>query len=418
MSHIYTSILKAELIPAYGCTEPAAIAYAASTVRKHLGDIADSFDVYVSGNVIKNVQGVIVPNTNERKGIRTSVIAGSMARNPDDELEVLHSLKPEDISRIDDLLESIEIKVNHVRDKVGLYIEIIGRKDENTVRVIIEKKHTNLTLIQKNGSVIYKKDHVDLDSNNEKLDYSVMNFGSIYDYIQNVCIQDIKQMIDAQITNNLGIAKIGLKGDYGLNIGKSLLMKSETAEDKASAYAAAGSDTRMGGSDAPVIINSGSGNQGITVSLPVYVYGKEMGAETTKIYRALLLSNLISIYIKSKIGVLSAFCGAVSAATAAGAGITYLKNGTKRQIQDTINNSLANLSGVICDGAKASCAYKIASSVDSAILASELAIRGQVVEDGSGVIFSNVDKTIEAIGKIGKIGMKKTDEVILDIMTS
>lgn len=418
MSHIYTSILKAELIPAYGCTEPAAIAYAASTVRKHLGDIADSFDVYVSGNVIKNVQGVIVPNTNERKGIRTSVIAGSMARNPDDELEVLHSLKPEDISRIDDLLESIEIKVNHVRDKVGLYIEIIGRKDENTVRVIIDKKHTNLTLIQKDDAVIYKKDHVDLDSNSENLDYSVMNFSSIYDYIQNVSIQDIKRMIDAQITNNLGIAKIGLKGNYGLNIGKSLLMKSETAEDKASAYAAAGSDTRMGGSDAPVIINSGSGNQGITVSLPVYVYGKEMKAETNKIYRALLLSNLISIYIKSKIGVLSAFCGAVSAATAAGAGITYLKNGTKRQIQDTINNSLANLSGVICDGAKASCAYKIASSVDSAILASELAMRGQVVEDGSGVIFSNVDKTIEAIGKIGKIGMKKTDEVILDIMTS
>ena len=418
MSHIYTSILESELIPAYGCTEPAAIAYAASTVRKHLGDIADSFDVSVSGNVIKNVQGVIVPNTNERKGIKTSVIAGSLAMRPEDKLEVLHSLTPEDINRIDDLLKTVEIKINHARGKAGLYIEIIGRKGEDKVRVIIDKKHTNLTLIEKNSEAIFEKDYIEIGENKTRLDYSVMSFDDIYDYIRNVDIQDVKQMLDAQITNNLDIAKIGLKGDYGLNIGKALLMKSETPEDKASAYAAAGSDTRMGGSDAPVVINSGSGNQGITVSLPVYVYGKETGADMDKIYRALLLSNLISIYIKSKIGVLSAFCGAVSAATAAGAGVTYLKNGSKRQIQDTINNSLANLSGVICDGAKASCAYKIASSVDSAILASELAMKGLVVEDGTGVIFNDVDKTIEAIGKIGKIGMEKTDEVILDIMTS
>lgn len=418
MSHIYTSILESELIPAYGCTEPAAIAYAASTVRKHLGDIADSFDVYVSGNVIKNVQGVIVPNTNERKGIKTSVIAGSLALRPEDKLEVLHSLTPEDINSIDDLLKTVEIKIDHARGKAGLYIEIIGRKGEDKVRVIIDKKHTNLTLIEKNRKVIFEKEYIEIGENNTRLDYSVMSFNDIYDYIKNVDIRDVKQMLDAQITNNLDIAKIGLKGDYGLNIGKALLMKSETAEDKASAYAAAGSDTRMGGSDAPVVINSGSGNQGITVSLPVYVYGKETGTDMEKIYRALLLSNLISIYIKSKIGVLSAFCGAVSAATAAGAGITYLKDGSERQIQDTINNSLANLSGVICDGAKASCAYKIASSVDSAILASELAMKGLVVEDGTGVIFNDVDKTIEAIGKIGKIGMEKTDEVILDIMTS
>ena len=417
MCNIYKSILETELIPAYGCTEPASIAYAAAIVRNHLDGIADRFDIFVSGNVIKNVQGVIVPNTNGKRGIKTSVIAGSLVKDPDAKLEVLHSLTSADIGCIDDLLKTIDINVSNVRSKAGLYIEIIGYKNSDKVRVIIDKKHTNVTLIEKNDVVLFNNDRIDIGKDNKKLNYSEMNFDGIYEFVLNVDIADIAHIIDAQIKYNWEIANIGLNGNYGLNIGRTLLSRSESAEDKAKAYAAAGSDTRMGGSDAPVVINSGSGNQGITVTLPVYVYGKEYGLDMEAIYRALVLSNLISIYIKSKIGVLSAFCGAVSAATGAGAGITYLKKGTKRQIQDTIKNSLANLSGVICDGAKASCAYKIASSVDSAMLASELAMKGLVVQGGTGVIFDNVDETIEAIGKIGKIGMKETDEVILDIMT-
>lgn len=414
---MYTSILVKELVPAMGCTEPAAIAYAAAIVRKHLGDIADRFDVSVSGNIIKNVQGVIVPNTNGKTGIRTSVIAGSLVLKPESKLEILSYLTQEEINSIDGLVQSIPIKISNAVDKPGLYIEIIGYKDDDAVKVIIDKKHTNLILIQKNNNVIYRNNNDEQDEVTNHLDYSTLNFDDIYHYIESVDLDEVQHLLDKQIKYNKGIADIGLNGDFGLNIGKTLMKKSNSPENRASAYAAAGSDTRMGGSDAPVVINSGSGNQGLTVSLPVYVYGMELGIKMQRVYRGMLLSNLISIYIKSKIGTLSAFCGAVSAATGAGAGITYLKKGTKKQIVDTINNSLANLSGVICDGAKASCAYKIASSVDSAILASELAMMGQVVKGGSGVIFDDVDKTIEAIGKVGKLGMEITDKVILDIMT-
>lgn len=412
----YGKILKKELLLALGCTEPIAIAYAAALVKKQLKQTPTKLDILVSGNIIKNVKGVIVPNTNGLRGIEVATVAGFLTNKPDSELEVLEYVNEEDISLIPKLIENIQIKITQKKNKDNLYIDITGYCNDDKARVVIEEKHTNVTHISKNDALIL--DVTAETAEQKAADYKKMSFEGLYEYSLMGDIDNVIPTIDLQVESNYTIAKIGLEHNYGMNIGKTVIKDAKSPKEKAIAYAAAGSDARMSGSTSPVVINSGSGNQGMTISLPIYVYCTSEGVEKEKMYRALVFANLVSIYIKSKIGSLSAFCGAVSAATAVSGAITYLKDGNRKQIEDSIKNSLSNLPGVICDGAKPSCAYKIYSSLDSAFLASELALNGIVAEGGCGIIFDDIEKTIAAVGTVGKDGMKNTDEVILDIMIS
>ncbi|MFA5527765.1 MAG: L-serine ammonia-lyase, iron-sulfur-dependent, subunit alpha, partial [Peptostreptococcales bacterium] len=392
--------------------EPIAIAYASALLKKHLGEMPLKYDVEVSGNIIKNVKGVIVPNTNGLRGIEVAVIAGSLSSEPESKLEVLNYISREDMERIPELLKNTPIKIEQRKDKDNLYISVEGAYEQKRVKVTLEHKHTNITLIEKNGEIVFSSEEAYEELNNA--DYEKMSFNGLYDYADQGHIDSVKKHIKMQVNYNYEIACIGLENNYGMNIGKTLMNRATTIYEKACAYAAAGSDARMSGSTSPVVINSGSGNQGMTVAVPVYIYAKEMKCNKETMYRALILSNLVAIYIKSKIGTLSAFCGAVSAATGAGAAITYILTRDKKMVENTIKNALSNLTGVICDGAKPSCAYKVESSLHSAFLASELAIAGNVAE--AGIIFDDIEKTIDAVGKLGKEGMKCTDEVILNIM--
>lgn len=412
----YGLVIKKELLLALGCTEPISIAYASALVREQLGYMPTKIEINVSGNIIKNVKGVIVPNTNGLRGIEVSLISGMLSSKPSSKLEVLEYLEEEDIKRIPKLIDETEIKITQKKNKDNLYIEVLGHYKGETARVIIEEKHTNVTLIAKNDLVIMGTEIKD-DINSPNI-YEMMSYEGICKYSFEHPIHDLISMLDLQIESNYKVAKIGITNDYGMNIGKTLIKTCSGGRNKAIAYAAAGSDARMGGSVSPVVINSGSGNQGMTISVPIYIFCQEEGIEKEKMYRALVFANLISIYIKSKIGSLSAFCGAVSAATAVGGAITYLMNGNEEEIENSIKNSLSNLPGIICDGAKPSCAYKIYSSLNSAFFASELALLGEVAKDGCGIIFDDIEKTIASVCKVGKYGMKGTDEVILDIMIS
>lgn len=415
MENEYGEILKKELILALGCTEPISIAYAAALAKSQLGSIPKKIEISVSGNIIKNVKGVIVPNTGGMRGIEVAVVAGLLSSKPESKLEVLEHVSNENIPKIKALLETIEMQVIQIKNKSNLYIEITEYSESEKVRVVIENKHTNVTSIKKNGITLHDLEGETLNKNN---DYSFMSYSGITEFAFFGNYSIYKDILDQQIEKNFGIAQIGLVEDFGMNIGKTLIKTAQTSKEKSVAYAAAGSDARMSGSSLPVVINSGSGNQGMTVSLPIYIYCINEHVETEKMYRALIFANLIAIYIKSKIGSLSAFCGAVSAATAVSGAITYLRGGQFIEIENSIKNAFSNLPGVICDGAKPSCAYKIYSSLDSAFLASDLALKGLVAENGCGIIFESIDKTISAIGEIGNKGMKSTDEVILDIMTS
>lgn len=410
----YGKILKNELVLALGCTEPIAIAYAAALVKKQLGQSPRKLEISVSGNIIKNVKDVIVPNTNGLKGIEVAMIAGMLSDRPDSELEVLEYVNQKDIPLIPKMVEDTPIKIVQKKNKDNLYIDITGYFKDEKARVVIEEKHTNVTLISKNDEVIMEEEAA--SSHKVVINYASMCYKGLSEYAFEDDIENVISTLDMQIKKNHAIAEIGLKMDCGMNIGKNVIKSSKISKDKAVAYAAAGSDARMSGSTSPVVINSGSGNQGMTISLPIYIYCINEYIEKKNMYRALVFANLVAIYIKSKIGSLSAFCGAVSAATAVSGAITYLRGGNASQIEDSIKNSLSNLSGVICDGAKPSCAYKIYSSLDSAFFAAELALNGIVAE--GGIISNDIEKTIASVGKIAKDGMKTTDEVILDIMVA
>lgn len=410
----YGKILKNELVLALGCTEPIAIAYATALVKKQLGQSPTKLEICVSGNIIKNVKDVIVPNTNGLKGIEVAMIAGMLSDRPDSKLEVLEYVNKKDIPLIPKMVEDMPIKIIQKKNKDNLYIDITGYFKDEKVRVVIEEKHTNVTLISKNDEVIMEEEAV--SSHKGITNYTSMCYKGLCEYAFEGDIENVIPTLDMQIKKNHAIAEIGLKMDCGMNIGKSVIKSSKFSKDKAVAYAAAGSDARMSGSTSPVVINSGSGNQGMTISLPIYIYCINEYNEKKNMYRALVFANLLAIYIKSKIGSLSAFCGAVSAATAVSGAITYLRGGNASQIEDSIKNSLSNLSGVICDGAKPSCAYKIYSSLDSAFFAAELALNGTVAE--GGIISDDIEKTIASVGKLAKEGMKITDEVILDIMVA
>lgn len=416
MKDLYFEVLKEELIPALGCTEPIAIAYAAAKARELLGSEPDRIVAECSGNVIKNVKGVIVPMTGNMRGIETSAILGAVAGNASKRLEVLSEVKTKHIEQTRVMLSEKICRVKLAENVENLFIKITVYKDMESASVTIADDHINIVEMAKNEEIIYHK----RDRQKAKLkdtDLSFMTVRGIYDYITGVDVSVFEALLEDQIQLNKKIAEEGLTNDYGANVGRTLIKRyGKQVECLAKAYPSAGSDARMSGCVLPVIINSGSGNQGLAASLPVIVYAEELKVSKEKLYRALALSNLIAIYIKRQIGRLSAFCGAVSAACGSGAGIAYLNSESFEVIAKTVVNTLANTTGIICDGAKPSCAAKIASAVDAAIMAYHLAEEGSTFNPGEGLVKEDVDSTIRGICRVAREGMKTTDLEILKTM--
>ena len=412
----YVQILKEELIPAMGCTEPIALAYAAAKAREVLGEIPDRVWIGASGSIIKNVKSVIVPNTNHLKGIPAAAAAGIVAGEAKKELEVISEVSEAKRNQIAEFLEQTEITVDYIDNGIVFDIIIEVYKGASSAKVRIANYHTNIVRIEKNGEIVLDIP-VEGESEEGLTDRSLLDVEAIWDFINTVDIDDIREVLSRQIEYNTAIADEGLRGDYGANIGSVLLsMYGDDVRNRAKARAAAGSDARMNGCELPVIINAGSGNQGMTCSLPVLEYAKELNAGEEKTYRALALSNLIAIHQKTGIGRLSAYCGAVSAGAAAGAGIAYLCGGGYEEVIHTVVNALAIVSGMVCDGAKASCAAKIAASVDAGILGYHMYLQGQQFYAGDGIVTKGVEATIHNIGRLGKDGMKETNAEIIRMM--
>ena len=413
---IYVQILKEELVMAMGCTEPIAISYACAKATQVLDHLPDRIVVKASGSIIKNVKSVIVPHTNGLKGIEVAAAAGALYGDADAKLEVLSSATREQIEELPEYVQNTNITVQHIEQGHVFDLEIHVYYEQEHASVRIVDTHTNIVQIEKNWQVILEDKTTSLEL---KADHSALIMKQIWDFSQTVDIDDVKEILDRQIACNMAIANEGIHNSYGANIGHVILnMDSDCVKTRAKAYAAAGSDARMNGCELPVVINSGSGNQGITCCVPVVVYAKELDCTQEQLYRALVLSNLTAIYIKTGIGTLSAFCGAVSAGAAAGAGIAYLHNGTYKEIQHTIVNALAILSGTICDGAKASCAAKIASSVDAGIMGYYMYKNKQQFYAGDGIVAHSVDETIQNIGTLGSQGMLQTNDKIIEMMIS
>lgn len=414
----YINVLKEELIPAMGCTEPIAIAYAGAIAREHLGCLPERVEIEVSGNIIKNVKSVIVPNTGGLRGIEVAAAAGIVAGDAAKELKVISEVSTEAVAVIHKFLESTPITVNFSDSKKIFDIMITVYGNGHSAYVRICEFHTNIVEIREDDKYVLQKD-IAVEDSLGFTDRGFMNVQEIIEFADTARIEDVKDILDLQIECNVNISEEGLAGDYGANIGKVLLKTYGTDDVKirAKAKAAAGSDARMNGCEMPVVINSGSGNQGITASIPVIEYAKELGISDEKRYRALLVSNLITIHLKSGIGRLSAYCGAVSAGCASGAGIAYLYGGGVDEVSHTIVNSLAITSGIICDGAKASCAAKIATAIDAGILGYHMYKEGQQFYGGDGIVSKGVENTIKNVGQLAKEGMATTDQEILKIMT-
>ena len=411
-------MLKEELIPAMGCTEPIAIAYAGAIAREHLGCLPERVEIEVSGNIIKNVKSVIVPNTGGLRGIEVAAAAGIVAGDAAKELKVISEVSTEAVAVIHKFLESTPITVNFSDSKKIFDIMITVYGNGHSAYVRICEFHTNIVEIREDDKYVLQKD-IAVEDSLGFTDRGFMNVQETIEFADTARIEDVKDILDLQIECNVNISEEGLAGDYGANIGKVLLKTYGTDDVKirAKAKAAAGSDARMNGCEMPVVINSGSGNQGITASIPVIEYAKELGVSDEKRYRALLVSNLITIHLKSGIGRLSAYCGAVSAGCASGAGIAYLYGGGVDEVSHTIVNSLAITSGIICDGAKASCAAKIATAIDAGILGYHMYKEGQQFYGGDGIVSKGVENTIKNVGQLAKEGMATTDQEILKIMT-
>ena len=414
----YIAILKEELVPAMGCTEPIAIAYASSKANEALGEELTHLHVSCSGNIIKNVKGVIVPNSGGQKGIEAAAILGAVGGNPSRELEVISGATDEARELTRKLVRENFCGVSLAEDVPNLYIEVTaeGRNHKSLVR--IENFHTNITLIKRDNEILSERSPEKVSVISEhSADKSMMTLKGITEFADGLNVSDVEEIFSRQIEYNVRISQEGLDNKWGACIGKTMI---ETWGDDvrtcACARAAAGSDARMSGCPLPVIINSGSGNQGITVTLPVVEYAERWRISRGKMFRALAVSNLVSIYIKHFIGSLSAFCGAVSAASGAGAAITYMAGGDYASVGRTITNTLANVGGIVCDGAKPSCAAKIASSVHAAILAHHMSMNYDEFRGGEGFVEDDVERTIKNMGYIGKIGMKETDREILNVM--
>lgn len=421
----FLQIMQQELIPALGCTEPIAIAYAAARARAVLGCMPEKITVKCSGNIVKNVKGVIVPTTGNLRGIDTSALLGTIAGDPEGGLEVLRTITEADVARTRELLKEHICCVEIIQGESNLQIIVISEKGNDSAEVEIRDEHTNIVRISRNGEAIYDNTSLkggtkvseSIPCNSQEPDSELFSLENIYEFAGTVAIEDVKEILDRQIKYNTQIAEEGLQNPYGANVGKTILKNyGEDVKALAKAYPAAGSDARMGGCTMPVIINSGSGNQGMTVSLPVIIYAEHLKADREKLYRALVLSNLIAVHLKSGIGKLSAYCGVVSAACGSGAAISYLHGAPLDTIEKTITNVIANVSGMVCDGAKSSCAAKIASAVDAAIMGHYMAMDDNTYGVGEGLVKENIEKTISTISTMGREGMKKTDEEILQLM--
>ena len=413
----YVQILREELVPALGCTEPISIAFAAAKAAKILGKRPERVVVETSGNIIKNVKGVIVPNSGGMKGIEAAAALGIVGGDPEKGLEVLSGVTGNDIEEAGRYMRScdFEIGILETKAKLHLVLSVFAGSDRALVEIV--HQHTNIVRMEKNGDPILNVAFDPENVNDSLTDRSHMSVDTILEFANAVRLEDVKEIIERQIEYNTNISQEGLTHDYGANVGANLLKHyGDDVRNRARAAAAAGSDARMSGCVFPVIINSGSGNQGMTASLPVIEYSKFLHRDRETLIRALVFSNLIAIHQKTAIGRLSAYCGAVSAACGSGAGITYLYGGTYEQICRTITNTLANVSGIICDGAKPSCAAKIASAVDAAILAHCLSIEKETFHPGDGIVKSDVEKTIGSVGELASDGMRATDATILNIM--
>ena len=413
----YCNILKEELGPAMGCTEPIALAYGAAKAREVLGELPDRVVIGASGSIIKNVKSVIVPNTDHMKGIPAAAVAGIVAGDASKELEVIASVTKEQIADMRTFLEKTPIVVEHVDNGLTFEIVVTVYRGEHSAKVRIVNYHTNIVLIEKDGAVLLEVP-VDGEGESGLTDRSCLNLADILDFANTVDIADVSDVLSRQIIYNTAIAEEGLRGDYGSNIGSVLLQTygDSSVMIRAKAMAAAGSDARMNGCEMPVIINSGSGNQGMTTSLPVIEYAKELKVSDDMLYRALTVANLVTIHQKTSIGRLSAFCGAVSAGAGAGAGIAYLQGADLDGISHTVANAIATTGGIVCDGAKASCASKIASSVEAGILGYNMHLRGMDFQPDDGLVGQTPEATIANIGRLGKQGMKGTNEEIIKIM--
>ncbi len=416
----FVQILREELVPAMGCTEPIAIAYGAAKAREVLGRLPERMLVEASGNIIKNVKSVVVPNTGGLKGIEAAAAAGAVAGDAGKILEVISCVTGEQKDAIRDYLAGHEVKVRPAEGDVVFDIILTLWAGEDQVRLRIADYHTNIVLIEKNGEALLRSGEV-LASGGEAsglTDRSCLTVEAIVDFADTVDPEDIRELVQRQIDYNWAIAQEGMSSQWGANIGK--VLRSDYGEDvktRARYMAAAGSDARMSGCEKPVIIVSGSGNQGITASIPVVVYARELNAGEEKTLRAVVLSDLLTIHMKTGIGRLSAYCGAVSAGCAAGGAIAYLYGGGYREVAHTLVNALATISGMICDGAKPSCAAKIAAAVDAGLLGWNMYRSEQQFRGGEGIVSKGVENTIANIGRLGRLGMRETDREIIRIMT-
>lgn len=409
----YNNYLRSKLVPAFGCTEPISLAFAASRARSILKKDPDKIIAKLSGNIIKNVKSVKVPGTLGRKGIEISIATGSFLGDYKKQLEVLSDIDKSQLYRMDKLIEDGLVEVRLVHEKIGLYINLTLKDDKNESQVIIEGFHTNIVFERFNDEILLDK----RNENEEEKNCVELSFDKIYDFAKNTDYLEIKDVLDQQISYNYNVAKEGIENDWGCNIGKLVLDDaSEENFDKFVAYAAAGSDARMSGCEKPVVINSGSGNQGLTVSVPIIVYCRDNNIEDDRFYRGLIFANLLALYIKEGIGELSAYCGVVTAAAASVCGIAFINGEDKKIIKEILSNSLATNSGLLCDGAKESCSIKIASSLKMAFLAYKQAKTENSFKSGDGIVKKDIDQMIKTVGHIAKYGMKKTDEIILNEM--
>lgn len=414
----YIGILKEEMIPAMGCTEPIALAYGAARAREVLGKEPERIVARCSGNIVKNVRCVIIPNSGGLTGIEAGVVLGAVAGDAALNMEVLSKVDEEGRKRCRELLEKKICRVELLESPIVLHFIIEMYAGEDSVSLEIKYDHINVTKIVRNGEVLLDADNRSGEESGKPVaDRTLLNLEDIKEFADTVNLEDVRDMITSQIRSNMAIAHEGMTGKYGLGIGR--VIRETYSNDmltRMRSLTAAASEARMGGCDMPVVINSGSGNQGIACSVPLIVYAREMELPDYVLYRALVFSNLLTVYQKQYIGKLSAFCGAVSASCAAGAGITYMVGGELSVIKKTIENTLANIPGIICDGAKISCAAKIAASLDAAFLAHHLAMNGQSYAPYTGILQEEAGETISCVGQIGKEGMKETDKEILRIM--
>ncbi len=417
-------ILKEEIVAAEGCTEPIAIAYVGAKAVEILGKPADKLDIYVSGNMIKNVKSVKVPNSNGMVGIEVSAAMGAVAGNPEKELMVISDISPEELEKVKNFIETKEINVIHENTDVKLYVKIIAYHDKESVSVEIKHLHTNITKVEKNGEILINRPCNDADFNSASEDRAILTIKGIYNFAKTIDISEIKEIFDKVIQYNTAIAKEGLSNKYGVNMGATIRenissgIYGDDQRNRSASFAAAGSDARMAGCPLPVMTTSGSGNQGMTASLPIIQFCNDNNLDYESMIRGLAFSHLSTIHIKTNVGRLSAYCGAICASAGVSGAIAFLMGEELDIVCNSITNTLGNVSGMICDGAKASCAMKIASGVYAAFDSIYLSKAKRCLSCGEGIIGEDIEKTIKNIGVLSQIGMNETDQTILKLMTN